>query len=97
MESFAKRITRRRTELRLTQRQVAQRIGVPLSTYKEWEYGRRIQGETIYLKLSEALEISLYALLSGKISPGDEELTQIFQDLVEHLEKVKKLLMSSLK
>lgn len=80
----------------MTQRQIAGRVGVPVSTYKEWEYGRKIQGEAHYLKLSEALEMNLYTLLDGKAPIEDSVLVQNLQSLVEHLEVVRKLLVSSL-
>lgn len=97
MDNFSKRITRRRLELKLTQKQVAAKLGVPLSTYKEWEYGRKIQGETVFLKLSEVLEMDLYTLMSGKISLGNDELPKVLSDLIDHLEKVRKCLVSSFK
>lgn len=97
MENFSKRIRSRRLEIKLTQKQVAQRAGVPLSTYKEWEYGRKIQGESSYLKLSVALEMNLYTLLSGKAPLGSEELTHRLQSLIWHLDEFRKLLSSSLK
>lgn len=73
METFAQRITKPRISLGLTQKELASALGVPLSTYKEWEYGRRVQGESVYVKLSEVLEISLRTLLTGE--PQEKKTT----------------------
>ena len=45
--------------------EVAARTGVPLTTYREWEYGRAIQGEP-YGAIAKVLEVSLEELLPGK-------------------------------
>lgn len=96
MESFAKRITNRRIQLGLTQKQVADALGVPISTYKEWEYGRRIQGEGIYVRLSEVLEMNLRVLLTGEITSSDEAREQRIQHAISELSEIKKMLLSCL-
>lgn len=95
-ETFAQRITKRKLQLELTQRQVASAIGVPLSTYKEWEYGRQIQGEKIYVKLSEVLEMNLHTLLSGDHIENSQSVVQEIQILIDKLTDLKKRLLSSL-
>jgi transcriptional regulator with XRE-family HTH domain len=42
--------------------EIAEKIGVSESTYRDWENGRKIQGEP-YRKIAEALEISIIDLL----------------------------------
>ena len=43
-------------------REAARRIGVPETTYREWEYGRAIRGEP-YVKIALAFGVTLDALL----------------------------------
>lgn len=40
MDSFAQRIKSKRKDLGLAQWQMADRIGISLQTYKDWEAGR---------------------------------------------------------
>ena len=94
METFAQRITKRRSSLGLTQKEVAQALGVPLSTYKEWEYGRRVQGEGVYVKLSEVLEVNLRTLLTGETRYEKDELIKKVQTAVKQMNEVKMSLLS---
>lgn len=65
MERFHVRLKRLRELRRLTMRDLAKAVGVPESTYREWEYGRAIQGEP-YVAIAAALEVTLHELLSGE-------------------------------
>ena len=55
-------LSKRRKELGRKPSEIAKKIGVSESTYREWENGRRIQGEP-YKRISEALEINILTLL----------------------------------
>jgi transcriptional regulator with XRE-family HTH domain len=55
-------IKTRREELDLKVKDVAKSIGVAESTYREWENGRKIQGEP-YVLISQILNISVGELL----------------------------------
>lgn len=94
METFAQRITKRRVILGLTQRDVANAIAVPLSTYKEWEYGRRVQGEGVYVKLSEILEVNLRTLLTGELQHEKDEIVKKVQNTVKQLNEIRTSLLS---
>ena len=96
MESFAQRITARRVQQGLTQREVAEKIGVPLSTYKEWEYGRRVQGEKIYVALSEVLDMNLKTLLTGEPQMDRNDLIKQVQQMIGQMKDIKTSLMSLL-
>jgi transcriptional regulator with XRE-family HTH domain len=78
----------------LTQRDVAEALGIPLSTYKEWEYGRRIQGEAAYHKLAEILEVNLRTLLTGEPLPGTEEVIKKVNSAITQLKDIKTALLS---
>jgi transcriptional regulator with XRE-family HTH domain len=94
METFAQRITRLRRQRKLTQKQIAEVLGIPLSTYKEWEYGRRIQGEEVYARLAEVLEVNLKTLLTGAKSSGQEEVLEMLDGAIDQLKELKATLMS---
>jgi transcriptional regulator with XRE-family HTH domain len=85
-ESLSSRLRRLRKARGLSMKEVAEALKISESTYREWEYGRAIQGEP-YLKLSEVLATSVYELLGGdKI-----QATTIFYTLEEIEAGMKKL------
>ena len=61
---MANRLKKLRTDKRLTIRDVATALDVPISTYRDWEYGKAIRGEP-YQKLAELFEVTLDELLIG--------------------------------
>ncbi len=63
-KEFGKRLGAYRAKTGLSVREVAERVGVPVSTYREWEYGRAIKGEP-YANLASAYGISLSELMTG--------------------------------
>ncbi len=73
MEQFHNRLKRLREECGLTARELARRIDVPETTYREWEYGRQINGQP-YVKIAAALEVSLVELMTGGKSSREDLL-----------------------
>ena len=73
---------------KFSMKDMAQKIGVPLSTYRDWEYGRSIKGEP-YVKISEALGISLQNLL-GQTSANKEETLKKIKKVLVQIEEIKK-------
>lgn len=65
MEDLGKRLTRLRLQKGLSVSDVARKVGVSPSTYREWEQGRQIKGEP-YEKLASLFEVSLTELITGK-------------------------------
>lgn len=59
------RIRKLRIQQNLTIKDVAERAGIPVSTYRDWEQGREIKGEP-YVKIARALNVSLYELMTGE-------------------------------
>lgn len=72
IDDFPQRIARLRKKRRLTIKQVADHIQVPVTTYRDWEYGRAKWNKT-YLKLAELFDVSVFELLGGK-NPEFSEL-----------------------
>jgi transcriptional regulator with XRE-family HTH domain len=56
--NIAVTIKARRIKLNLSVKDVASKLGVAESTYRDWENGRKIQGEP-YLELSKILNLPL--------------------------------------
>lgn len=73
-------------------REVAKFIGVSVSTYRDWEYGRSIKGEP-YQKLAEIYGVSLHQLLTGKPASPKSIFEQI-ERLEVDLKALKKELES---
>src|SRR4051812_20847483 len=66
-EAFHVRLRRLRENKKFTMKEVAKRIGVPETTYREWEYGRMIQGQP-YVAMASVFGVSLSELLAGKVT-----------------------------
>lgn len=81
MESFSQRLKRLRVAKGLTVKEIAKQIGVSVSTYREWEYGRAIQSIDPYLHLTKVLRVGLIELLTGKVSSH--------QALIKRLEEIQ--------
>ena len=65
MENLSDRLRRLRNENDLTVKEVAEVLGIPVTTYREWENGRKIVGEP-YIGLSKVFGISVYELITGE-------------------------------
>tara|TARA_B100000212_G_C27234380_1_gene473050 strand:- start:199 stop:468 length:270 start_codon:yes stop_codon:yes gene_type:complete len=81
--SLGERLRTLRTEKKLLISEVARHVGVSVSTYRDWEYGREIKGEP-YLKLATLLNVNLTYLLTGKDSEvfkGLEEIESIVKNI----------------
>ena len=76
--SIGNRLRKLRTEKRLTLSQVAKYVGVPVSTYRDWEYGKSIRGEP-YEKLAELFEVSLVELMTGKKSQSASVISLLLE------------------
>ena len=79
--SFNKRLKNLRNERKLSLRDASKLIGVPESTYREWEYGRQIRGHEPYIKIARAFGISVSELF--------EDFTHE-QNLLQVVERMKK-------
>ncbi len=79
----------RRIELGKKPSQIAHIIGVSESTYRDWENGRKIQGEP-YIKIAQALEINILKLLEVEKAEHiyvREQLEQI-ENIVKNIQKI---------
>ena len=74
--SMGRRLRELRNRRGFSVKEVAKRVGVAESTYRDWEYGRAIKGEP-YVKLAGIFDVSLGELLTGESSKVQAELDQI--------------------
>ena len=88
MSHFSKRLIEYRRIRKLTVKQVAENLGIPATTYRDWEYGNAITGEP-YLKLANLFQISLYELLTGERL----QKNQVAVEMKEIIDLQKKLLV----
>lgn len=67
MMPFGQRLKELREKANLSVNEVATKVEIPISTYRDWENGVKILGnELVYVKLANLFEVSLYELLSGE-------------------------------
>ena len=87
-QNLCHRLKKYREAKGLKVRDVAAFVGVSVSTYRDWEYGRSIKGEP-YQKLAEIYGVSLHQLLTGKPASPKlifEKIEKLESDL-RHLKK----------
>jgi transcriptional regulator with XRE-family HTH domain len=81
------KIKNRRHELGLSAKEVVNRLGIAESTYRDWENGRKIQGEP-YLELSKILDLPLAQLFGVESS---QALVELMRDINTVSELVKNI------
>jgi transcriptional regulator with XRE-family HTH domain len=64
-------------------REVAKGIGVPLTTYREWEYGRSVQGKHL-VSLAKFYGVSAESL-AGQIEADPLTVQQRLKIAIDHL------------
>jgi transcriptional regulator with XRE-family HTH domain len=92
-DRFHERLKSLRLARGLSVSEISKTIGVPVSTYREWENGRLIQGHHPYGALAQALGVSLLELLTGK-KPELAESLGLLAAAEESLRKLKENLLS---
>lgn len=94
METFSTRLKNMRLEAKLSLKEMAGRLKVPVTTYREWEYGRTIRGQP-YVRMAEILEVSVVELLTGK-KPSRQGVFKELEAVDRHLSALRKELESFL-
>ncbi len=93
VEQIGKRLKKLREHKGYTQKQVAELIGTSASTYRDWEYGKAIQGEP-YTALAEVFEVSLVELMTGKKSTGTSEFLKALSQLEDDVKNLRRIASS---
>lgn len=78
-----------RLKNRMTIKEIAMQIGVPSSTYRDWEYGRKITAEKLQ-KLADVFEVSISELMNGDKDDRKElkRAVQLIEEVLSILRKI---------
>lgn len=90
---ISEKIKKRRFELGLTAKDVAMQLNVAESTYRDWENGRKIQGEP-YVQLSKILNLPLASLFGIEQSSEVIQLKMDIDQLSEQVNSIRSRLLS---
>ena len=93
---FAKKLKKLRIDKGHTLKEVATGIDVPLTTYREWEYGRETKGVHPLIKLADFYQIGLNELIRGESQYSLGDVIFIVKKIEKELEKIKKNVSSFL-
>ncbi len=92
METMGQRLKRLRVKKGLSLKQVAEQLNISASTYRDWEYGKAIQGEP-YMDLAKVLNIGIVELMTGSRSQN-QDLIRAIQSLDKIVSDVKAIALS---
>lgn len=85
--TFEERLTRSRLNAGLTQAQLATQLGIDEKTYGKYEQGKADPSFRRFLDILETLEVSADYLVSGTITPANEQLCRLFEECPETKKK----------
>ena len=89
--TISEKMKKRRIQLNLRPKDIAKKVGVAESTYRDWENGRKIQGEP-YTLIADALEISVLELLGIETTKFHQLMLEI-SELERHVKNIRKIVM----
>lgn len=92
MSTIAIRLRKLRNKSHFSQKDVAEKLGLSPSTYRDWEYGRKIVGEP-YVKLAEIFSVSLTELMTGQPRLGSELIDRV-DELDRQVKIIRKIVES---
>jgi len=90
---------RKRSNLNLTQMQLAEKLGITDKAVSKWERGMAMPDTSIMLELCDILGISVNELLSGEkiiMENNNTKNEQLLLDMAKELEKKNKTIWSSM-
>ncbi|MDY4159442.1 MAG: helix-turn-helix transcriptional regulator [Candidatus Onthovivens sp.] len=88
-------IAKKRRELCLTQKDLAEKLFISDRAVSKWENGRSFPNSSLILKLCEILQISVYELLKGEENLNNNDANQeLMLEFIKEKEKKDKLLLS---
>lgn len=89
--TISERMKMRRIKLGLKAKDIASVVGVSESTYRDWEYGRKIQGEP-YIKIADALDMSILELLDIKTTDFSKFILAV-DEIEKQIRSIRKIVM----
>jgi transcriptional regulator with XRE-family HTH domain len=85
-------LKKRRAVKGLTAKEVASKLKIAESTYRDWENGRKIQGEP-YIQISQVLDIPIGTLL-GVTQSNVSEIISELEEIESKVKIIRKHVMS---
>lgn len=86
---WRKRMEQRRKELKLTQEQMAERMGMTLASWGHWAHGRREPDLRTFERIAAALECNGAWLVFGVQEPSDQRTAHVLE-VMERLPDYKR-------
>ena len=83
--SIGQNIRKRRDEIGITQETLAERVGLSTSYMGAIERGEKLPKLTVFIRITNALEISADRLLSGVLAVGNEIVASDLSKRIAHL------------
>lgn len=97
---IGKYIAAKRKRLGLTQKQIADKLGMSDKSVSKWERGICLPDVSIYMELCDILEISINEFLAGEdisddniIKKSEDNLIQVTKDSKHRLKKLKSIIV----
>jgi len=93
LQQVGKRLYERRKQLRMTQEELAERVGITAQTISTAELGKKAMRADTIIRVCGALDISADYLLFGTVSSQDisvlsEKVSQLSPEQYRHLEDI---------
>lgn len=93
LQEVGKRLYERRKQLRMTQEELAERVGITAQTISTAELGKKAMRADTIIRVCGALDISADYLLFGYVSTQDlsilsQKVSQLTPEQYRHLEDV---------
>ncbi len=92
-KGIAERLKKARLQQNLSIKQFAEKVQVPVATYKEWENGRSIRDGNVYLRLAKVCKMSLHELISGE-KTEEHQLVNELNRVINSIEKFHSMLVT---
>lgn len=80
-----------RQQSRLSAKDIADELGVAESTYRDWEYGRAINGEP-YIALARIFKVSLSELLDAEMTKEKAYILGNIREIERLIKEIKTVL-----
>jgi transcriptional regulator with XRE-family HTH domain len=67
---------------RMTMKKIATLIGIPVSTYRDWEYGSKVPAEKIH-EIAKIFQISVSELFGTEADSNKEKLICLLEEALD--------------
>jgi transcriptional regulator with XRE-family HTH domain len=67
---------------RMTMKKIATLIGIPVSTYRDWEYGSKVPAENVH-KIAKIFQVSVSELFGIEVDLNKEKLICLLEDALD--------------